>query len=102
MFENRTIDWENQPIETGVYVCSQCRNPLFSAGQKFDSKTGFPSFWVPLPDRVREQTLETYNRHRIQVLCQTCGQHLGHLFEDNRTPSLVRYCINADSIRFQP
>ncbi|MBC3542187.1 peptide-methionine (R)-S-oxide reductase [Rufibacter sediminis] len=104
MFENRKIDWQqneqNQP--KGVYACSRCGSPLFSSDQKFDSKTGFPSFWAHLAENVQQHLLETYDRERIQLLCYHCGLHLGHLFKDLRTPSQVRYCINADSIRLQP
>ncbi|KAA6431644.1 peptide-methionine (R)-S-oxide reductase [Rufibacter glacialis] len=102
MFENRKIDWEQnagrQP--KGFYTCSRCRLPLFSSSQKFDSKTGFPSFWAHFKENVRKTRLLTYGRDRIQLLCQGCGLHLGHLFPDPRTPSQVRYCINSDSLGY--
>ncbi|WP_210489263.1 peptide-methionine (R)-S-oxide reductase [Rufibacter aurantiacus] len=103
MFQNRKIDWakNDQNQEVGIYVCSRCGNPLFSSNQKFDSKTGFPSFWGHLEQNVQKLLLETYGRDRIQLLCHQCGLHLGHLFQDNRTPSQVRYCINAGSIQLQ-
>ncbi|WP_210465256.1 peptide-methionine (R)-S-oxide reductase [Rufibacter roseolus] len=103
MFQNRKIDWakNGQNQEVGIYVCSRCGNPLFSSHQKFDSKTGFPSFWGHLEQNVQKQLLDTYGRDRIQLLCHQCGLHLGHLFQDNRTPSQVRYCINSDSIQLQ-
>ncbi|MFC6998174.1 peptide-methionine (R)-S-oxide reductase [Rufibacter roseus] len=103
MFENRKIDWNRQPeAEEGVYTCTQCGVPLFEAGKKFDSKTGFPSFWAHLGENVQQHLLQTYGRDRIQLLCHHCGQHLGHLFQDERTPSGVRYCINAESVAYQP
>ncbi|KAA3437804.1 peptide-methionine (R)-S-oxide reductase [Rufibacter hautae] len=103
MFQNRQIDWvkNEQNQEAGVYVCSRCGNPLFSSDQKFDSKTGFPSFWAHLEENVQQQLLKTYGRDRTQLLCLQCGLHLGHLFQDKRTPSHIRYCINADSIHLQ-
>ncbi|WP_066511908.1 peptide-methionine (R)-S-oxide reductase [Rufibacter sp. DG15C] len=102
MFENRIIDWEKQGKERGIYVCSSCGETLFSAAQKFDSKTGFPSFWGHLEDHVQQKLLQTYDRERIQLLCHRCGQHLGHLFPDLRTQSQVRYCINGEAIQFMP
>ncbi|MFB9864768.1 peptide-methionine (R)-S-oxide reductase [Rufibacter immobilis] len=104
MFENRHIDWEQNARQQpqGEYICSRCGTPLFGAYQKFDSKTGFPSFWSHLGDHVQQHLLSTYGRDRIQLLCHHCGLHLGHLFQDERTPTQVRYCINAESIRFNP
>ncbi|WP_205504602.1 peptide-methionine (R)-S-oxide reductase [Rufibacter psychrotolerans] len=103
MFKNRQIDWANphQHPQTGVYVCRRCGAALFSPAQKFDSRTGFPSFWGHLGQNVRFHLLDTYGRERTQLLCHHCGGHLGHLFQDARTPSKVRYCINADSIHLQ-
>jgi len=103
MFQNRKIDWakNEQNQEPGVYTCSRCGTPLFSSTQKFDSKTGFPSFWGHLAHNVQQQMLDTYGRDRIQLLCHQCGLHLGHLFPDSRTPSRVRNCINADAIHLQ-
>ncbi|WP_181305578.1 peptide-methionine (R)-S-oxide reductase [Rufibacter sp. XAAS-G3-1] len=103
MFENRNIDWaKNEPPQAaGVYVCRRCGTPLFSSHQKFDSRTGFPSFWGHLKENVQQHLLDTYGRERIQLLCHQCGLHLGHLFQDDRTPSNLRYCINAASISLQ-
>lgn len=100
MFKNRVIECATPPEGRNgdVYRCSRCHEVLFSAGHKFDSKTGFPSFWAHLAESVLQQPLHTYGRDRIQLLCRQCGQHLGHLFTDKRTPSQVRYCINAGTI----
>ncbi|WP_066831987.1 peptide-methionine (R)-S-oxide reductase [Rufibacter ruber] len=101
MFENRKIEWERQGRGQGTYHCRRCGEALFSAQQKFDSKTGFPSFWAHLGENVQQQLLTTYGRERIQLLCHRCGLHLGHLFQDERTPSRVRYCINTDAVQCQ-
>ncbi|WP_299706339.1 peptide-methionine (R)-S-oxide reductase [uncultured Pontibacter sp.] len=85
----------------GTYTCSCCGHPLFEASSKFEVGSGFPSFWEQIEENVIHKPLYTYDRHRIQLLCSQCGQHLGHLFQDNRTPTQVRYCINADSLRFE-
>ena len=104
MFKNRiiTLSVASGGDNADVFCCSQCKALLFSAHHKFDSKTGFPSFWAHEAGSVQQQPLQTYGRHRVQVLCQQCGQHLGHLFPDPRTPSQVRYCINAGAIARQP
>jgi peptide-methionine (R)-S-oxide reductase len=85
----------------GTYTCSSCKHPLFEASKKFEVGSGFPSFWEQIGEHVTHFPLHTYDRQRIQLLCSQCGQHLGHLFQDNRTPSRVRYCINADSLHFE-
>ncbi len=81
-----------------TYACTNCGNELFSAAAKFDSGTGFPSFWQHIDDHVKQQFLDTYGRERIQLLCSSCGQHLGHLFPNKKTPTGVRYCINKEAI----
>lgn len=81
------------------YNCSNCGTLLFKGAVKFDVGSGFPSFWDHVGDHVRLNPLATYGRERIQLLCDSCGQHLGHLFEDKRTPSELRYCINAERIK---
>jgi peptide-methionine (R)-S-oxide reductase len=85
----------------GIYECSQCGSALFESAKKFDSRTGFPSFWMPIENHVKEKLLDTYGRERIQLLCSLCSQHLGHLFENKYTPTKVRYCINTGAIRFK-
>lgn len=87
--------------EEEVYACSACGNALFETDKKFDSGCGFPSFWTHIGDNVRQHKLETYGRSRIQLVCNHCGLHLGHLFDHSLTPTHVRYCINADAISLQ-
>jgi peptide-methionine (R)-S-oxide reductase len=84
-----------------VYRCTLCGNTLFDADKKFEAGCGFPSFWMHIGDHVKEKFLTTYGRERIQLLCNTCGQHLGHLFNNKRTPTRLRYCINADAIHLE-
>ena len=99
MFKHRNpITNKNQQQEQGIYTCSNCGNTLFEASKKFDVGSGFPSFWAQVGNNVQHNPLDTYGRQRIQLLCSQCGQHLGHLFEDSRTPTNVRYCINTESI----
>jgi peptide-methionine (R)-S-oxide reductase len=82
----------------GVYCCSKCGQALFAANSEFAAGCGFPSFYKHWSNGVTLKPLDTYGRHRIQLLCSGCGQHLGHLFPHKHTPTKVRYCINADSI----
>jgi peptide-methionine (R)-S-oxide reductase len=97
---SKKIDFTAGQTARGHYVCSQCGTPLFEAAKKFDAGCGFPSFWMHLVEQVRLNPLDTYGRKRTQLLCNNCGQHLGHLFEHKQTPTQLRYCINADAIRF--
>ncbi|WP_299758749.1 peptide-methionine (R)-S-oxide reductase [uncultured Pontibacter sp.] len=92
----------NESGQEGVYTCSACGYLLFEASKKFEVGSGFPSFWAQVADHVRHRSLDTYGQQRVQLLCLQCEQHLGHLFEDSRTPTNVRYCINASSINFVP
>lgn len=100
--ERRKKAWAQQEqAEQGVFACSRCGHELFEAGKKFDSGTGFPSFWLPIGENVKEKFLDTYGRERIQLLCNNCDQHLGHLFNNKATPSRLRYCINNNAIAFK-
>ncbi len=89
----------NESHTTSTYNCSHCGHPLFDAGKKFEAGCGFPSFWMHIGEQVQLKPLDTYGRKRIQLLCNHCKQHLGHLFDNKHTPSGKRYCINADAIR---
>ncbi len=88
--------------EKGVYVCAGCRNPLFSSDTKFDSGSGWPSFW----DVISEGSVElkpdySLGMKRIEVLCSKCGGHLGHVFYDGPKPTGKRFCINSISLDFK-
>jgi peptide-methionine (R)-S-oxide reductase len=87
-------------FEPGKYACSCCDTLLFDASEKFDSKTGWPSFTQPIqPNAVAYFEDNSYGMHRIEVTCNSCDGHLGHVFPDGPEPSNLRYCVNALSIK---
>jgi len=91
--------WDNHA--DGVYVCVGCDTPLFDSKTKFESGTGWPSFWQPIePAFVGELTDTSHFMERTEVHCTVCGGHLGHLFNDGPRPTGQRYCINSASLRF--
>ena len=84
----------------GIYHCAGCGQPLFDAGSKFNSSTGWPSFWAPLEDAVGTETDRSFFMSRTEVHCRRCGGHLGHVFDDGPKPTGLRYCMNGVSLEF--
>ncbi len=86
----------------GIYACAGCGRPLFSSAAKYDSGTGWPSFWKPLPDAVAYQRDLGSGIVRTEESCRRCGGHLGHVFDDGPPPTGKRHCINGLSLVFKP
>ena len=85
-----------------MYVCAGCGAPLFSSNTKFDSGTGWPSFWSPAEkENVEEKSDRSLFMKRVEILCKQCGGHLGHVFEDGPQPTGLRYCVNSLSLNFK-
>jgi peptide-methionine (R)-S-oxide reductase len=92
----------NKEKRAGRFRCAGCGQPLFSSGTKYESGTGWPSFYEPIPDAVETTVDRSHLMTRTEIHCRRCGGHLGHVFEDGPEPTGLRYCMNGVAMTFEP
>jgi len=96
---SQSLDEEKR---AGTYSCAGCDLALFASKTKFDSGTGWPSFWAPLPNAVATKSDSSLMMERTEIHCRRCASHIGHVFEDGPKPTGLRYCMNGVALRFRP